>query len=211
MATLPIHGTHIATPLSAKREMQFTKYHIEAASSGKVSDSDNESTLSIPLGTWNCLQSAISLCHPSLVFPVVDHQSYHPLPGMFHYATSDPSLPSPGMIACIHAAGGVPPSEWDSTARHYAVPKVNGNKKKAVTQSNVQLRDAIMMKPGSTINDLFNTLKKMGALSGEFIRAEAAGNINVPPKPVTKYQTLSKEIRIIKIMTNKRNAWQSAT
>ena len=87
---------------------------------------------------------------------------------------------------------------------------MNGNKKKAVTQSNVQLRDAIMMKPGSTINDLFNTLKKMGALSGEFIRAEAASHIHVLPKPVTKYQTLSHQIRIIKIMTNKRSAWQSA-
>ena len=207
---LPVHGTHVAIPLSAKREMQFTKRHIEASLAGKILEVNDHSNASIPLGTWNCLQSAICLCDPILVFPVVDHQSYLPLPGLFRYATSDPSLPSPGMIACIHAAGGMIPSEWDSSIHQYSVPKMNGNKKKAVTQSNVQLRDAIMMKPGSTINDLFNTLKKMGALSGEFIRAEAASHIHVLPKPVTKYQTLSHQIRIIKIMTNKRSAWQSA-
>ena len=209
MAALPVHGTHVATPLSAKREMQFVKRHMEATRAGKVLELDENSNTVLPVGTWTCLQSAICLCDPVLVFPVVDHQSYLPLPGLFRYATSDPSLPSPGLIACLQAAGGVAPSEWDSTLRQYAVPKVNGNKKKAVTRSNVQLRDAIMMKPGSTINDLFNTLKKMGALSGEFIRAEAASDMHVLPKPVTKHQPLSPQVRIIKIMTNKRNAWQS--
>jgi ribosome-binding ATPase len=207
---LPIHGTHVATPLSAKREMIFVRHHIESTMSNmSPSLTDTEtSKVSIPRGTWDCLQSAIQLGNPILVFPVVDHQSYAPLPGLFRYATTDPSLPSRGMIDCIKAAGGVAPSEWDDQLNQYTVPKMNGNKKKAV-QTNVQLRDAIMMKPGSTIYDVFLTLKKLGALSGEYIRAEAASEMFVLPKPVTKFHIVSKSVRIIKIMTNKRNAWQS--
>ena len=70
------------------------------------------------------------------------------------------------------------------------------------------LRDAILMKTNSTVEDLYIALKRMGALGGEFVRAEGTSDIGIPAKPIPKYQILSKKIRIIKIMTNKRSTWQ---
>ena len=39
------------------------------------------------------------------------------------------------------------------------------------------LRDVLMMRQGSTVNDVFLRLKRMGAVSGEFVRAEAVCHI----------------------------------
>jgi hypothetical protein len=137
----------------------------------------------------------------------MDHTTYAPLPGMFKYATGDASLPSPGMISCLKAAGGCAPTEWDSDAGHYFVSKAGSGKK---TVSNAAgLRDAILMKPGSTVENVFLALKKLGALSGEFVRAEASGEIGAPAKPIPKHQVVTRETRILKIMTNKRTTWQS--
>jgi hypothetical protein len=164
----------------------------------------------IPRGTLACLQSAMSLCTPILAFPVVDHQSYAPLPGLLKFATSDPSLPTSGMISCLQASGGTAPSEWNATLRQYAAGKPSKPKGSTNGKNSVVLRDAIVLKPGSTVNDLFLTLKRMGALSGEFVRAEAAGDIGCPAKPIPKFDVISRQTRILKIMTNKRTAWQHA-
>ena len=70
------------------------------------------------------------------------------------------------------------------------------------------------MKPCSTVEDLFLTLKRMGAYSGEFVRAEAMGDIVAvdgklaSPKPIPKHSPLGKDVRIIRIMTSKRTEWQ---
>ena len=204
LEAIPIHGTRVGTPLSAKREMLFTRRCMGASSSFSPVKVDTEDpSLSIPRGTWNCLQSAMAMCNPILVFPVVDHQSYAPLPGLFRYATGDASLPNPGMIRCIHAAGGHAPTEWDNALQQYhSSPK--GSKRA------IPLRDALLMKPGSTVMDVFLALKRLGALSGEFIRAEVARDWHGTAKPAPKGQLLSVHTRIIKIMTNKRSAWQGS-
>jgi hypothetical protein len=205
LAALPLHGTRVGTPLSAKQEMQFMRRCIEASSTGtSVHLGSEDPSVSIPRGTWNCLQSAMTLCDPILVFPVVDHQSYVPLPGLFRYATGDASLPSPGMIRCIREAGGQAPTEWDDALQqYYPITSSKGTKRP------IQLRDALLMKSGSTVQDVFLTLKRMGALSGEFIRAEVARDMQRAAKPAPKGQRLSSHTRIIKIMTNKKTAWQS--
>jgi hypothetical protein len=161
-----------------------------------------------PKGTLDCLQSAIALCEPVLAFPVVDHQSYAPLPGLLKFATSDPSLPTSGMIACLLAAGGTAPSEWDADTRQYAATKAHRKKEAGKDDETQPLRDAIMMKPGSTVNDLFLTLKRLGALSGEFVRAEASGDVGSAAKPIPKHEIITRKNRIVKIMTNKRTTWQ---
>lgn len=215
LAALPIHGTHAGIPLSARKEMMFVRYHVQsvlrgtaAAVSGDNNSNEKSASMAVPRGTWRCLQSALSLCEPLLVFPVVDHHTYAPLPGMFQYATSDPSLPSPGMISCLQAAGGRAPSEWDDNLKQYKVSKTNSKQKQP--SAAVALRDAIMMKPGSTVNDVFMVLKRLGALGGEFVRAEASGEVGAPAKPIPKHQMVTKKTRILKIMTNKRAAWQKA-
>jgi ribosome-binding ATPase len=210
-AELPIHGTHIGTPLSAKSEMMYVRHFIERDLLGSQSTARKECTeMAIPRGTLACLQSAMSLCTPVLAFPVVDHQSYAPLPGLLKFATGDPSLPTSGMISCLHASGGTAPSEWDASLRQYAAGKSGKSKGSTSGKDFVVLRDVIVLKPGSTVNDLFVTLKRMGALSGEFVRAEAAGDIGCPAKPIPKFDVISRQTRILKIMTNKRTAWQRA-
>jgi len=65
------------------------------------------------------------------------------------------------------------------------------------------------MKPGSTVNDVFLSLKNIGALEGEFVRAEGAGKILEKPKPVSKTDKVGIGNRILMIMTNKRKEWQN--
>lgn len=191
---LPIHGAHTGTPLAARLEMNFVRHHL---SNAKV-----EGKSAVPAGCWQCLTSAMMLREPLLVFPVSDMNTYAPLAGLNKEAVGHPSLPSKGMMRCIQASGGYPPTCWDDQQNSYILP----NKEK---MAQIKLRDVILMKPGSTVEDVFLTLKKLGALSGDFVRAEAAGNIGEKPKPIPKNEFIGKKNRIIKIMSNKRTAWQS--
>jgi hypothetical protein len=190
---LPVHGAHVGIPLSARSEMMFVKNHLQSSS-----DNTNGSA---PAGVWQCLQSSIMLRSPVLVFPVCDMTTYAPLPGLVEYATLDASLPSAGMISCLSAAGGSAPSLWNSKICGYDASLAKG--------SSIMLRDALVMKPGSTVEDVFLSLKRMGALGGEFVRAEGAGRIGEKAKFVPKHEFVTTRNRILKIMTNKRTQWQT--
>jgi hypothetical protein len=205
-SSLPIHGAHVATPMAAKSEMSFVRYHLTAA---VVTTQGPPPPMGInkggpPVSVWQCLTSAMNLRAPILVFPVSDMVTYAPLPGMSKTAVSHPSLPSRGMVTCIMAAGGSPPSCWSDELGTYA-----SSNKGRTTDRSTMLRDAILMKPGSTVDDVFLALKRLGALSGEFVRAEGAGKIGDKPKPVPKQDRVGKHNRILKIMSNKRTMWQS--
>jgi hypothetical protein len=194
---LPIHGAHIGVPLSANREMIFVKSTIERV---LVRDSAPATLLeasSPPLGVWQCLNEAIVLANPILVFPVSDFLTLSPLPGLRKTAIEDSSLPSPGMISCLMSADGKAPTHWNAEDQLYR-PAASG----------ISLRDVIIMKPGSTVEDLFFVLKRLGAFGGEFVRAEGIHAIGDSPKQVPKGRMLAKDIRIIKIMTNKKASWQ---
>mmetsp|Transcript_11503 Transcript_11503/g.27011 ORF Transcript_11503/g.27011 Transcript_11503/m.27011 type:complete len:1027 (+) Transcript_11503:153-3233(+) len=209
---LPVHGAHVGTPLSAKKEMSFVREQMMSAKLPTMSTSATAGTTATPpLGVWKCLTSAISLREPILVFPVSDMTTFAPMTSLNKVATGDPSLPSSGMIRCIQASDGSPPSCWNTEGKNYVIAtgKVSKNGNPA---SVAKLRDAILMKPGSTVEDVFLTLKRMGALGGEFVRAEASsGAPGERPKPVPKQELVSRKNRVIKIMTNKRTQWQAAT
>jgi hypothetical protein len=190
---LPIHGAHVGTNLAARSEMSFVRDHL---TNSKESESSK-----IPSGVWECLTSAMMLREPILVFPVSDMTTYAPLPGMHKPAVESPSLPSPGMVTCIKASGGKPPTCWNEQQRGY------GLQDKSKTAGSA-LRDVVVMKPGSTVEDVFLALKRQGALGGEFVRAEGAGKIGEKPKPVPKHEPIGKHNRILKIMSNKRTQWQ---
>lgn len=192
---LPIHGAHVGVPLSARSEMAFVKSHLQAK------DDRIDENRSPPIGVWQCLQSSMMLQSPVLVFPVSDMSSLSPLPGMIEYATLDPSLPSEGLISCLRAAGGSSPSLWNDV--------IHGYDPSMAKTSSIMLRDALVMKPGSTVEDVFLSLKRMGVLSGEFVRAEGAGRIGEKAKLVPKQEPISSVNRILKIMTNKRTQWQA--
>ncbi len=197
MDNLPIHGAHAGVGLSAKQEMEYVqKFMVTDIVSA-------ECNCNSPIGVWDTLHSAISLRKPVIVFPVVDFLTYEPLPGMLDQVTRDASLPSPYFVECLHETPGAsPPSMWDIKEKQYTHKK----------NISFALRDAIIMKPGSTVEDLFLYLKNKKVLSGEFVRAEAAAFMgdgeNCRPKPISKQSLLGKHNRIVKIMTNKRKAWQ---
>jgi hypothetical protein len=194
---LPIHGAHIGVPLSANQEMIFVKSTIERV---LVRDSRPATLLeanSPPLGVWQCLNEAVFLTNPMLVFPVSDFSTLSPLPGLRKIAIENSSLPSSGMISCLVTAGGKAPTHWNAEDQLYR-PAASG----------ISLRDVIVMKPGSTVEDLFFVLKRLGAFGGEFVRAEGIYAIGDSPKQVPKGRMLAKDIRIIKIMTNKKASWQ---
>jgi len=198
--SLPIHGAYHGTPMAAEQEMMFVRNAIATSrvSAGKEIDT----VYPPPRNVWACLTSAVSLKEPVLVFPVVDMVSYGPLPGLNRSAAEDASLPSDGMICCIERSGGSLPSCFDISTGNYSVPK----KEKSSQQ---KLRDVLIMKPGTTVEEVFLCLKRLGALSGEFVRAEAACNIGDKPRPIPKLDTITRNSRIIKIMSNRRTAWQS--
>lgn len=193
---LPVHGAQVGVAVSAHLEMMFVRDHIQTKLNHKTSDAGEQRRG--PIGVWNCLQAALTLRHPVLVFPISDFVTYEPLPGLSKSAATDATLPTPGMIACLQSSGGDVPSHWDARKKHY-VDKPS---------KQTALRDVLIMRPGSTIDDVFHTLKHMGALTGEFVRAEGSSDIGSPAKPIPKSQAVTQACRILRIMTTKRTAWQ---
>eukprot|EP00956_Cyclotella_meneghiniana_P015249 scaffold23177_cov68-Cyclotella_meneghiniana.AAC.1 len=163
---------------------------------------DIEANLPI-YGAYSGTGSAMVLNSPVLVFPVHDMLTYEPLPGMTQYAISDSSLPNVGMVSCLGHVGGIAPSQWDATKHIYTQFLAKSNAKPS-------LRDVLQMKPGSTVEDVFLGLKWMGALEGEFVRAEGAMNIGDKPRLVSKGDVIGKHNRILRVMTTKRKVWQSS-
>ena len=227
-ASLPIHGAHVGTPTAAKEEMLFVRNHLRPSSGKNVDLSDSRANVreSPPTGVWKCLSSAIMLQEPLLVFPVNDLSTLAPMPGLSKVAVEDPSLPSRGMIECIKAAGGTVPTCWNVDEQSYTVSSFHRSKDRDVSQSSLkgrkdhdhhhhhqqqqQLRDVLLMRPGSTVEDVFFLLKRLGALGGEFVRAEAFSGRpgGSKPKPIAKNELITAETCVIKIMSNKRSAWQ---
>ncbi len=196
---LPIYGAYVSVGLSAHEEMKFIRHQLALAM--KSSSSTSSSSETTDGQVWECLQSAMTLREPILVFPVNDMTTYEPLPGMAQSATRDSSLPNHGFISCITAAGGTAPSQWNSDRKMY----IAGGKE----SKRYALRDALLLKAGSTVDSVFSALKGLGALEGEFVRAEAASEIGDKPNPVSKSQVIDKTNRILRIMTTKRREWQS--
>jgi hypothetical protein len=196
--SLPMQGAHVAVPMSCLREMNFVRHHILQSSSHELKVNMDEEKITRPDGVWLCLQMALCLREPVLVFPVCDMISYLPLSGFNDSAANNPSLPNVGMINCIIAAGGSAPTNWDASRQMYS----------SQSMEKPACRDVLVMKPGSSVDDVFSALKWMGAISGEYVRAEAAGSFGEKAKLVKKTDLMGTHNRIIKIMTTKRREWQ---
>ena len=196
LSCLPIDGAHVAIPVSAKSEMNFLKHYVL-----KSTDTGSGATsMKPPERVWETLSKALESLHPVFIFPVEDFTSYRPLSGLTRQALEHASLPTPGMIACLEGARGGPPTHWNSDLQCYSAIKD--------ARSSLSLRDVILFKTGSTVEDAFVALKRLGALTGDFVRAEAAKDIGDAPKPVAKCTRLGIETRILKIMTTRRISWQ---
>jgi hypothetical protein len=214
LAALPVHGAHVAVPVSAREEMHFVRKYVVQAKLGPNAElTDQTPTGKAPTGVWQCLQSALTIKEPILVFPVCDFKTYAPLVGLDKLAAMDPSLPSAGMNGCLTEAGGCAPSAWDPHLRTYQLPSSASSSPSPSSSSSLSggkngslcaLRDVLVLKPGSTVEDAFLALKRLGALRGDFIRAEGAGDIGEAAKPVPKQQKITRSIRILRMMTNQK-------
>lgn len=205
--SLPIHGARAAVTMSARKEMSFVKKHLISSTAKKNNETQekDEQHHDHHGKVWKCLQEALLLRPPVLVFPVSDLNTFAPMKGLNDHATRDPSLPSPSMNRCIVASGGKAPTHFEESKQIYAISSSSTTKGAAAS---VALRDVLMMKQSSTVQDVFTTLKNMGALSGEFVRAEGTGHVTEKPKQISKHDLMGKHNRIIRIMTTKRSQWQ---
>ena len=75
-----------------------------------------------------------------------------------------------------------------------------------------QLRDCIQLKPGSTVYDLYEALKK-GALSnvrvvGDFVRAEGTSLLFSKKYQLGRDAEINAENCVIKVQTNRKSVWQ---
>jgi len=93
----------------------------------------------------------------------------------------DATLPNVGMISCLQTSGGSAPTLWN-----------DGAYDSSSATSQYLLRDVLLMKPGSTVEDVFISLKRLGALGGEFVRAEGASSIGEKSKLVPKNEVIGK-------------------
>lgn len=106
--SLPFHGAHHGTPMSAHEEMLFAKRCMMIARGHEIKKHHPIDSLTPPHGVWNALQSAITIREPILVFPVSDIETYQPISPMTEFAINCPSLPNAGMVECLKASGGSP-------------------------------------------------------------------------------------------------------
>ncbi|KAJ3125333.1 hypothetical protein HK100_010859 [Physocladia obscura] len=69
----------------------------------------------------------------------------------------------------------------------------------------------LTMKPGSTVNDVFELLAhgSDATLAGQFVRAEAVAFDGLGKRPVRKDNEVDDNIAIIKFMSNRKSRWQS--
>ena len=146
--------------MSAQEEMMFVKKHIFLASGHDLEKQSIDDSIlaraSPPLKVWDCLQSAIEMCEPVLIFPVSDMETYQPIATMTESAINCPSLPNAGMVSCLKAAGGSLPTLWDDQKLGYA-----SSLSENVPIKSQALRDVLLMKPKSTVEDVFAVANTM--------------------------------------------------
>ncbi|CAM9527672.1 unnamed protein product [Chrysoparadoxa australica] len=78
-----------------------------------------------------------------------------------------------------------------------------------------RLADCLALKPGSTVEDLFDCLKHGSfcnekKLSGELVRVEGMTLDGSQRRPLTRDTVITADCCVIKLMTNKKTAWQRA-
>jgi len=129
---------------------------------------------------WKVLTKAIGLTEAVYVFPVVD-------------------LATGQSLAVKRVGGG-----GDVTDGHKRSIVARGGK---LGEECAGVCDVcLMMKEGSTVEDLFEHLKNLGSLKGMFVRAEGSRDVGGQSKQLKKEELLSESCRVIRIMTNKNRA-----
>jgi hypothetical protein len=81
-----------------------------------------------------------------------------------------------------------------------------------LTEETPRLRDCVQLKPGSTVHDMYEALKK-GALShvrvlGDFVRAEGTSLTCVKKNQLGRDVIIAPSNCVIKIQTNRKSVWQ---
>ena len=136
-------------------------------------------------GVLQAISAAVALRPPTLVYPVSDLDSEAGIVDLSFSPTEALILPDATSASLSR-----------TSLQHQRLP------------------DCIIMKPSSTVLDLFEALKHGGALgefrlSGEFVRAEARGlDEGSRRRVVGRECALGPDLAIIKISTNRKRVWQ---
>jgi hypothetical protein len=142
-------------------------------------------------GVLAALTAAVAMRPPALAFPVAELEACASLP-------------------FVHGGGGGGGIGAGADAKARAAEGPHGGG---------ALRDCLLMKPGSTVVDVFTALKRQELLAGDFIRAECRvvggeGGAAAPKAAVANWRLARKEEEILpgncvlRILTNRKSAWQ---
>ena len=130
---------------------------------------------------------------------------------------------SMGVLACLTSAVSMrspiyvyPVSDLDSLAPI-------GSRARDSTASAARLQDCLLVKPGSTVGDVFAALKAGACahtrLSGELVRCSAMAHLSDSEKDTSQLQSARKVVQlgrdsqlnentILHIQTNRKSVWQ---
>jgi ribosome-binding ATPase YchF (GTP1/OBG family) len=132
---------------------------------------------------WKVLTKALAFTNAVYVFPVVDLATCASLP--------------------VKRAGGA----GDMSDGHLKSILARGGQKGEDCRGVCEV--CLTMKDGSTVEDLYEHLKNLGAVKGMFVRAEGMEDVGGKSRQLKKDELLGPTNRVIRICTNKNRAHET--
>lgn len=82
--------------------------------------------------------------------------------------------------------------------------------KGAISLDAAPVPDCVILRPRATIDDAFHALRKLGAIDGDFVRADALALSQSHPtrKTVKRRDQINLDARILRVATNRKSRWQ---
>lgn len=82
--------------------------------------------------------------------------------------------------------------------------------KGAISLDAAPIPDCVMLRPRASVEDAFHALRKLGAIDGDFVRADALAVSQAHParKTVKRRDRIDLDARILRVATNRKSRWQ---
>ena len=145
-------------------------------------------------GVLRALSRAVGLRHPVYVYPVVDLGTCE---------APARRVAARGALAPSHMAA--PESEEEEEEE---VAESDESEEEAEAPGGRVLRECLLIRPQTTVAELFSALGREGLAANEFIRAERLAESGASAV-MRKEEPLAPGVLVIRIATNRRCAWQA--
>lgn len=131
--------------------------------------------------------------------------------GVLAALSSAVSLRPPTYVYPVSCLETMAPVAWKSTSSSMASSDIH-RENSIISVQTPRLRDCLLFKPGSSVGDVFEALKR-GALphaivQGEFVRAEARSLTDSTKKQLGRDTVIDETNCVIRIQTNRKSVWQ---